>query len=378
MNSTGRIILVIGFIGAFVASVVYFHRSSWITGHAISKRIFDERGAEKTRVVSKQKFDDGTIRGAVTEYLTLQSRKDATSDETYTLNGMLVTYPYAQATILICHGFMCNYIDAAFLRSLFPRGRYNFMAINFRAHGADSRGQLCTFGMNEKYDVVAAVNALRDHPKTKDKPIIAYGFSMGAVAAIEAQAYDPTLFIAMILDCPFDSSENLLYRCIDNLKFSVFGYQLGFPGRQLLQRYAFHPYVQSFIKMVLKTISQLDAQSIDTMIYPFQPYQSVRNISIPCFFIHCKNDEKVPVTSIKSVYNGAMGSKSLWITRGRRHFDSYFSNPERYADRVVRFVSNVMRGKFSGKKYEKIIEDVDSDEPDEVSRGDMNEDTNTA
>ena len=163
----------------------------------------------------------------------------------------------------------------------------------------------------------------------------------------------------MILDCPFDSSKNMLFRCIDGLKLSFFGYEFDFPGKKLLQKYAFHPYVQSFVKTVLKTISQLDSQNIDTHIYPFNPYKSVRKVSIPCFFIHCKNDDKVPVKSIKAVYSGATGHKSLWLTNGRRHFDSYFYNPERYTDRVVKFVKKVMSGKFNTKKKAEIIEDLD-------------------
>ena len=308
---------------------------------------------------SVQKFDDGSIKNAVIEHVKMHSQKSANSQETFIRNGIVMSYENASATILICHGFMCDGRDAAFLRGIFPRGRFNFMTFDFRAHGKDAQGQQCTFGMNEKYDVMAAVNFLKNHPNTKGKPIIAYGFSMGAVAAIEAQAHDSSFFKAMILDCPFDSSENLLFRCIDGLKLSFWGYEFDFPGKKLLQKYAFHPYVQSFVKTILKTISQLDAQSIDTHIYPFNPYKSVRNISVPCFFIHCKNDDKVPVKSIKAVYSGAIGHKSLWLTNGRRHFDSYFYNPERYADRVVKFVKNVMSGKFKKQKSEKIIEDLD-------------------
>src|SRR5262249_51019337 len=50
-------------------------------------------------------------------------------------NGVLVRYKDAIATVLICHGFMCDKFDVSFLRRLFKKGRYNVMSFDFRAHG---------------------------------------------------------------------------------------------------------------------------------------------------------------------------------------------------------------------------------------------------
>lgn len=273
-------------------------------------------------------------------------------------NAVLVTYPEAKGTILICHGFMCDKYDVGFLRTLFPRGQYNFLTFDFRAHGENSKGQCCTFGLDEAQDVIAAAHFLRGHTMLKGKPLYVYGFSMGAVASIEAQAKDKSLFDAMILDCPFDSTERVLTKSIDRLKCSIFGYQFDMPGKNILRKYVFHPYVQSFLKILLQTFVHIDMKHIQIYMSPLRPSESAKKIDIPCLFIHCKNDEKVPVESIKIIFDKAHGYKKLWLTNGRRHFDSLFYNPEGYADKINKFLNKVETGKVYAKATQaKIVED---------------------
>jgi len=273
--------------------------------------------------------------------------------------GILARYANAEATILVCHGFMCDKFDAGILRRLFPRRRFNVMVFDFRAHGEDCEGQACTFGRDEALDVIAAVKFIKSHPTLKDKPVIAYGFSMGSVSAIEAQARDSSLFEAMVLDCPFDSTENVLRRGLANVKFALFGYEFSIPCRTLLERYAFHPYVQSLVKVILRTVAHMDQQDVSINMCRINPAQSVQKVTIPCFFIHCKNDEKISIDGIKSVFNGAAGHKILWLTQGRRHFDSYFYNPEEYTKRIRIFLNQVLNGEFKKGPRQEIIEDDD-------------------
>lgn len=261
-----------------------------------------------------------------------------------TRHGTLVLYPDAQATILICHGFMCDGHDVGFLRGFFlPEGRFNFLTFDFRAHGDCAQGQCCTFGCNEAFDVIAAAEYLKTVPECQNKPLLVYGFSMGSVAAIEAQARKP-VFNAMILDCPFDSTENVLKKSVDCLKFSLFGYEFAMPGRSLLHEYIYHPYVQAFVKVLLKTVAHMDHKNIQTYMYPVNPAESVKKITIPCFFIHCKNDEKIPISAVDAVFEGAAGPKELWKTNGRRHYDSLFYNPELYKQKLQNFLDRVLSG----------------------------------
>ena len=181
---------------------------------------------------------------------------------------------------------------------------------------------------------------------------------MGAVAAIQAQSVDASLFDALILDCPYDKSENVIKRSLDNLKFSMFGYTFEIPGRKLLEKFAFNYYVQSFLKALLKTVSSLDATATRTQIYPLSPVDSIKKISVPCLFIHCKNDEKVPLQAAKDLYKNAQGFKRLWETDGRRHFDSFFYNPEKYIHKVNTFIGQVLNKEIMFKAQAKIYNDV--------------------
>jgi pimeloyl-ACP methyl ester carboxylesterase len=271
-----------------------------------------------------------------------------------TRRGLLYTHPHARATIVVCHGFMCSKFDVNFLRTtLF--NQYNVFMFDFRAHGeCVDEGDCCTFGKNEALDVMGAVAYLRTLSEIAHLPIIGYGFSMGAVAAIQAQSKRPDLFKALILDCPYDTSKNVLQRSIDRLQLTLFGYTFGLPGRSLLRKFAFNSYVQSAIKYLLKTIAQLNTLTVNTKIYPLNPVDSVKEITVPCFFIHCVHDEKISVDAAHQLFNNAAGYKRLWITNGRRHYDSIFYNPEKYIYKVNVFINDLLTNHMAYKSPQKI------------------------
>lgn len=279
--------------------------------------------------------------------VTIQVPEVINSEKMLERQAVLVTYPDAVATIVMCHGFMCDKYDMGFLRTMFPAGRYNFISFDFRGHGDNAEGQICTFGKNEKLEVQAVARFIKSQPEFKDKPLLVYGFSMGAVSAIEAQAYDNTLFDAMILDCPFDSSENLIKQSLDKVKISWFGYEFDLPCRNMFDKYAFHPTVQTLIKGVLKAVGHMDPKSIDICLCPVDPAESIKKINVPCLFIHCINDDKVPVDAIRKIYDNATCDKILWLTLGRRHFDSIFYLPELYKERLLEFLN-----RFGNKQQE--------------------------
>ncbi len=300
--------------------------------------------------------------GRIVEHVVLYPQEYHDSFKKISRHGVLARSDNAQATILICHGFMCDKHDMGMLRKVFKKSQFNVMTFDFRGHGEGKQGQYCTFGRDEALDVITAAQFLRNHPELQGKPLFCYGFSMGAVSAIEAQALKAQLFDAMILDCPFDSSEKVIKKGLSGLTCSLFGYEFSMPGRDLLQKYAFHPYVQSLVKAVLKTVAQMDTTGVNTNFCPLYPAESVKKITVPLFFIHCKNDQKVSVEQVKHVYEGATGQKRLWLTNGRRHYDSYFYNPEKYTEQVRKFYNQVLSGDIYNEPWEEIVEDDEDDD----------------
>jgi len=297
--------------------------------------------------------------GRIVEKVAIYAQERDGSSDKIVRRGELHRYPEAQATILIAHGFMCEKEDVGFLRQIIGRGLFNTLTFDFRAHGQlTDEQQCCTFGRDEAHDVLAAAAFLREHPQLRGKPLLAYGFSMGAAALIEAAGRQDRLFDAMVLDCAFDSSETIIRKNLDNLKVSLFGYEFAMPGRSLLQRYAFQPYVQSMIKTALKVVRNLETRNIPLRVERFAPAESIKKVSSPCLFIHCKNDDKIPVESVYKLFECAPGFKKLWVTNGRRHYDSLFYAPERYADEVRAFYELVLSGQAQDSRAE-VIEDSD-------------------
>lgn len=308
--------------------------------------------------IVSEKIGDGII----VEHVLLYPQAGHDSSDVITRKGVLARCPDAQATILICHGFMCDRYDVGILRKMFKKNKFNVMTFDFRAHGQYSSGQYCTFGRDESLDVIAAAEFLRNHPELQNIPLFVYGFSMGAVSAIEAQALSHHLFDAMILDCPFESSEKVIQSGLKGLKCSLFGYEFDMPGKDFLQRYAFHPYVQALVKAILKTVAQMDATGVNTNFCPLCPAESAKKIDVPAFFIHCKNDQKVPVEQVMNVYENTAGHKRLWLTNGRRHYDSFFYNPEKYIEQVRLFCERVLSNEIECMPQEEIIIDDEDDE----------------
>lgn len=279
------------------------------------------------------------------------------SEKTIIRKGIMVTRPGAKATIMICHGFMCNKNDIGFLRSIFYD--YNVVVFDFRAHGENSENQCCSFGYNEVLDLEGAVSFVKNKPALAGLPLIAYGFSMGAVTAILAQSENPTLFNALILDCPFDSTDMVINRLIDRLTFSIAGYEYGLPGRGVLKKFSYNPSVQTIIKSALKTIAQVGSHDIVTCILPSNTIEAIKKVTVPTFFVTCKKDDKAPVDAVRAIYHNKPGFKRLWLTNGRTHFDSFFYNPEKYTHKIRAFIKGFIDGTLITKTQAKIVEDLD-------------------
>lgn len=299
-------------------------------------------------VSSKHKNDE------IEEKIHFFSRHNVNSPQKIKRNGILIRRPNAKANILICHGFMCDKFDINFFHLIF--NKYNTMTFDFRAHGEEIEGQYYTFGRDESYDVIAAVNFLKDHPLIGDKPLIIYGFSGGAVAACIAAAVDKNLCTAMILDCPFDSTDKLLERALGKVKINLFGYEIGLPGSSFFQSYAYSPYIQNLLKTILRTFANMDSKEINTMICPVYPEEAVKYIPGPVFLIGCYNDDKVPEEAIRCLYNnlgkackGGCVYKQAWLTNARRHFDVIFEKMRVYIAKSINFIERCLKGNVAKK-----------------------------
>ena len=298
------------------------------------------------------------------EPVTFYSQFEDASNEHIARRGLLITRTDARATVLVMHGYTSSKIDMGILRLLFSP--YNLLLFDFRAHGEFIEGQTSTLGCDEVYDVFAAVDFLRSHPGTKNLPLIAYGFSMGAVTAIEAQAHDPHLFSALVLDCPFDSTQALIKRGLDSffgkIHVPFLDITFDFPGRVFLEQHATDRFVQPFLLFLLRIFAGMDSSHVTTIPKQVNAVLSAHKINVPIFMIGCYADERVPVDAFVHIYQEFGGYKRLWITRGARHFGSLFNNPELYQQMVVNFIEKVLNDAINHEGVARVLIDIPRDE----------------
>jgi pimeloyl-ACP methyl ester carboxylesterase len=269
--------------------------------------------------------------------------------------GVLKIQPGAQAAVVMAHGFMCTKDDVSFLRTLFSP--YHVIAFDFRAHGEHKSDQCCSFGCHETQELIAAVNFMKNHPETKGVPVIVYGFSMGAVTALLAQAQHPDLAQALILDCPFESTDMVVHRLVEQLSLDIYGTKIDLPGRCFIKKYIYEPRMQSILKAALKTVAHTGTNDTLTCIEPVCPLMYAHQITVPTLFIACKGDDKSPVSAVRALYDQVCAYKRLWITHGRCHFDSFFYQPEKYMYKIQKFIQDILSGVFIHKVSEKIVYD---------------------
>ena len=284
------------------------------------------------------------------EHISFYAQKDVCSNEMLKRNGILTRNPDAKATILILHGFGGDKQEVGPLRLMLRK--FNVISFDFRAHGEHKCEQLSTIGHDEVYDVFGVVNWIKNDPELGKLPIIAFGLSMGAVAAIEAQSKDPDLFIAMFLDTPFTTSDSIIESLTSNIK--LFGYDIEFLKR-LIRQYAFTPIGQSIIKSFLK-LKYGELIKVDTYMKPIYPIESIKQITIPICLIVCKNDDKVPYKEVIKLVDAHPGRTRLIVTGGRQHCDSIFHMPEEYKNLLNDFINAVLSGEINNQPQKEFLE----------------------
>jgi uncharacterized protein len=215
--------------------------------------------------------------------------------------------------VVLVHGASVNrWIEfgGGFLRLGVELQRRGFavLMIDLRAHG-DSEGERVSFGVEERRDVMGAVDWLRAQGFAPGS-IGVLGVSMGASAAIGAAAEDADIG-ALVADCGFADMGALLRRHW----YSASG---GLP---------------SFYLPTTILMGKL-------LGYDFFSDSPVAEIGLiaprPVLIIHGEADPLVPLSDAQQLV-AAGPSAELWAVPGAVHGGSYGTNPQAYTERVAAF-----------------------------------------
>jgi fermentation-respiration switch protein FrsA (DUF1100 family) len=207
-----------------------------------------------------------------------------TSEDGVRLNGWFVPYPKAQRTLLWFHGNAGNIGHRVEnLGLLHSKLQINVFIFDYRGYGR-STGEISESGTY--LDGRAAIAFLRERRGVQAHQLILFGRSLGAAVAAEmASSLD---CLALILESPFVS--------VPEMARTVF--PIGPFAALLSTRY-------------------------DTV-------EKVRRIRNPLLVLHGDQDEVVPYTQGRKVFEAAPEPKRFHTIVGARHNDTYIVGGERY------------------------------------------------
>src|SRR5258708_7161796 len=112
-----------------------------------------------------------------------------TSADGTRLAGWWVPAPDPRSVIILCHGMSFHRGQMLPWAEFLWKAGFSLLIFDFRALG-ESGGDLCTMGLHEPDDVLAAVDYVESRGDARCLPLGALGFSMGGVAVMLAAARD--------------------------------------------------------------------------------------------------------------------------------------------------------------------------------------------
>ena len=227
-----------------------------------------------------------------------------------TLRGEYLARPDSLRTVICVHGYRASGIGnfAPVLPVLADMG-CDILLIDQRACGA-SGGDAITFGMKERYDVLAWCRWLTDE-RGCTHPVFLDGISLGCSTVLMASDLDlPENVRGVIADCGYTSA----YEIIASVMKKVLKIPPG-PLMPLLQ-------LASRIELGMP----LDAVSAE---------DCVRRTRIPVLFAHGEQDHFVPVEMGKRNYAACASRKWLLLSPDAAHGESWLKSREEYTKLIL-------------------------------------------
>jgi fermentation-respiration switch protein FrsA (DUF1100 family) len=224
----------------------------------------------------------------------------------------------ARGTIIYCHGLNRTRIEmlpqAAFAHGL----GYNGLLFDFRHQGA-SGGEVTTMGYQERLDVLGAVRYARDQQKAA-RPVVLWGVSMGAAAALMAAPESPDV-AAVISDSSF-----LSLRAAVQHHWKLFFRLPSFPiADEMIYWIAWQGGFRPADLDLAKAVERMGAR--------------------PVLFVAVRDDRRMPPSIARELYaRDASPQKELVILPGKRHGEGFKQATEQYQKAVTQFLARLPAG----------------------------------
>lgn len=230
------------------------------------------------------------------------------------LAGWYIPHPHPRGNVIFCHGHGRNRGHVAGVLATLHGLGLNVLAFDFRGHG-ESGGHTSTFGDREVADLLAAETFLRG--RCSGQPLILVGVSLGAAVSLQA--------LPQLPDVKGVWSEGAFAK-LD----SVVEHQFA-----LLPRVLRKPLVRLYF-----VLGWLDCGLWGPTVSPLDRAKEMR---VPVFFCHARNDDLVPFSEGATLYRSYAGPKEHWWVDGASHYDVRQRNHEEYPRRLREFLERCLK-----------------------------------
>ena len=137
-----------------------------------------------------------------------------------TLRGWLIRGAAERPPIVLCHDLGASKSSLVNVALALSRVGFTVLLFDFRAHGA-SDGTRSTLGLNEKRDVLGAVDFLAGLEDLDARRVGVFGVGMGAHAAVLAAADRPAIRVLVLDGLYPDTTYALVHRVYGKWNFGV-------------------------------------------------------------------------------------------------------------------------------------------------------------
>lgn len=223
--------------------------------------------------------------------------------------GWWIPAPDAHQTLIVCHGYSGTMDSVMVKAAAAVKAGFNVLTFDFRAHGR-SGGDLISFGMGEKEDLLGALDFLRG--RGIERPGV-WGFSMGAATALIAAAIVDG-FAGVVADSPYAYLKNTL-------------------ARQMAQRGVPYPLgwqfaAWSLVAAAIHTRGRLD--QVDSVLW-------MRHLRCPVLIVGVDQDPYVTEAELRALAAKATPPADCWIVPGSGHATAFTYAPRDYLTRLRGF-----------------------------------------
>lgn len=225
-----------------------------------------------------------------------------TSHDGLKLHANYYRHPNAKRAVIMVHGYRGTGIsNFAAVLPYYDAMDCDMLLIDQRC-ASKSEGKYITFGINERYDVLAWVNWMCE--KRPELPIYLDGISMGAATVLAVSDLNvPKNLSGIIADSGYTTPKEILKHVIKSF--------VPLPSFPLLQ----------LISAMFRIFTGQNINEIDCR-------KSVSRTTVPIFFAHGKKDRFVPYSMCEENYNACASDKLVFYSETAEHGMSFMDDQD--------------------------------------------------